>query len=409
MPGSMLAQRMARPVRLPRACAPPDSCASTRIFPGGGAEAPPLGVNYPGIVAITTMTAPSSAAAAATLSLPPARIGWIRSARFDAALIFAVLAVALAFGAVCSARPEFFYPLLLIDIWLLGYHHVVATYTRIAFDRESFAQHRFLVLGAPILILLGVVLGVWLGGAAAITTTYLYWQWFHYTRQSYGIEKMYRRKAGLPSGDRLTWLVIYGVPAWGILSRSAEAQPLFLGTPLWYLPVAPWLVNAVGAAALLCCVLWLAQRLLAWRRGELRVAHTWYVLSHVAIFTAGYRLIAHIDHGWLAINVWHNAQYLFIVWLFNTNRFKTGIHAEHRLLSRISQPDRVPLYLAVCVAFTAAMYWPLTQVADHPALVGLPMSIVIFQAINFHHYVVDGAIWKLRKAKVAGTLGLTKS
>ena len=35
-----------------------------------------------------------------------------------------------------------------------------------------------------------LVFGGWI-----LPTTYLYWQWFHYTRQSYGIERVYRAKA----------------------------------------------------------------------------------------------------------------------------------------------------------------------------------------------------------------------
>jgi hypothetical protein len=39
------------------------------------------------------------------------------------------------------------YPILLLaDLWLLGYHHVVATYTRLAFDTQSLRRNRFLAV-----------------------------------------------------------------------------------------------------------------------------------------------------------------------------------------------------------------------------------------------------------------------
>ena len=33
-------------------------------------------------------------------------------------------------------------------------------------------------------------------------------------------------------------------------------------------------------------------------------------------------------------------------------------------------------------------------------------SVVVYQTINFHHYVVDGLIWKVRKPKLQKTLAL---
>ena len=59
-----------------------------------------------------------------------------------------------------------------------------------------------------------------------MATVYLYAQWFHYTRQSYGISRMYLRKAGAFPQTRDVVLdgVIYALPLWGILYRSYQ-QP----------------------------------------------------------------------------------------------------------------------------------------------------------------------------------------
>jgi hypothetical protein len=34
----------------------------------------------------------------------------------------------------------------------------------------------------------------------------------------------------------------------------------------------------------------------------------------------------------------------------------------------------------------------------------LPVALVTYQAINFHHYIVDGVIWKVRKKSLQKTL-----
>ena len=59
-----------------------------------------------------------------------------------------------------------------------------------------------------------------------------------------------------------------------------------------------------------------------------------------------------LNHGWLVLNIWHNAQYILTVWLFNNNRFKEGM------------------------------------------------------AINFHYYVVDAVIWKVRRKPVQQNFGI---
>jgi hypothetical protein len=106
----------------------------------------------------------------------PQTAGWLRSAGFDHFFVMGVLALALLSGAVVVARPELFKLILAADVWLLGYHHVIATYTRLAFDRDSLREHRFFVFYLPFIVIgatfaLALSVGVWV-----IATVYLYWQ-----------------------------------------------------------------------------------------------------------------------------------------------------------------------------------------------------------------------------------------
>ena len=122
-------------------------------------------------------------------------------------------------------------------------------------------------------------------------------------------------------------------------------------------PAPEWLVllGAVGTGVLL--IIWLVRRLQAARLGRLSAVHTLYMLSHFAIFAVAYLFIADITFGWLVINIWHNAQYILFVWLFNTRRFKDGVDPEARFLSYISQPQRLWLYVLTCVGITGVVYW----------------------------------------------------
>jgi len=350
------------------------------------------------------------AIAAEIAARPRALAGWLDRPSFDAVLIVGTVALALAAGTTAWLVPALFVPILLADLWALGYHHVIATFTRLCFDRNGRREHRFLLLGLPVLVLAAVLLMVASLGLWTVPTLYLYWQWFHYMRQSWGVAQIYRRKAGV-ADDGPAWLhkaTFYAVPLWGILHRSATAPDRFLGMDFRALPVPVWLADAVGLVALALTGLWVIGRIAAWRDGRLAVAHTVYLVSHFAIFIAGYCLIPTLDYGWLAINIWHNAQYVLFVWLFNRNRFRSGISSDARLLSWSVQPGRAWAYFGLCLAISTVAYLGLNQgAAAIAAATALPATLIIFQTVNFHHYIVDSLIWKVRGRKLRETFAVS--
>ncbi len=337
--------------------------------------------------------------------------GWLRSRNYDLTLIRSVAFLALASGFIVVLNPELFGLVLIADLWLLGYHHVVSTMTRLTFDRSSLREHRFLIFYLPPIVfgltfLLAQVVGIW-----AVATTYLYWQWFHYTRQSWGVSQAYRRKAGdlVDDSPLLAKLSFYLLPAYGILYRSWQAPDEFLFQEVRVLAVPELLVDLVGIAALLSIGYWAARRIIAWRRGRLAQAHTYFMISHFVIFLVGYRLIDDITYGWLVINIWHNAQYILFVWLFNNNRYKNGIDSSAKFLSWISQTQNKWQYFAFCLIISTILYAGITLGVGDKLAAGLPFAVLFFQAINFHHYIVDSMIWKMRKKPLRQNLGLDKA
>ena len=335
-------------------------------------------------------------------------IGWLRAPGFDLSFIVGTTAIAVASGSLVLMDSRLFAPILLLDLWLLGYHHVISTYTRLCFDRTSARQNRFLILWLPFLVL-GGTLAVALGlGLWAIGSIYLYWQWFHYTRQSWGISQIYRRKSdGLVSeGEGLTKAMFYLLPLWGILHRSWQAPEKFLGIEVRVIPVSELLVDVVAFAAIGVLAVWVYYRARAFWRGDGPIAHTLYIASHITIFAIGYLIIEDVTYGWLVINIWHNAQYIFFVWFYNASRFRSGNDEKAVFLSTISQPGNWWLYLAVCLAFTTLLYGAIAGFGEFLIALGLPSMIIVYQTINFHHYIVDSLIWKSRKKPLQKTLGL---
>ena len=329
---------------------------------------------------------------------------WLLNRSFDLGFIVATAAIAILSGAVVVLEPRLLAPIVIFDLWLLGYHHVIATYTRLCFDRESFRANHFYMVWLPVIIAAGVALLALGTGLWALATLFFYWQWFHYVRQSWGVAQAYRRKSFGPAreNETLSQLVFYLVPLWGILHRSHQDPGTFLSLELKMLPVSQAAVDAVGVAALAGLCWWLWTRLRMWRAGVLPLSHTLYVVSHHAVFYVAYVLIDNVDAGWLVVNAWHNAQYIAFVWMYNNYRFRDGIDPKARLLSTISQTGNWWRYLLVCLALSTLIYIGIMSVV---AL--LPALVLLYSVIVFHHYIVDGLIWKVRRESVQRNLGIT--
>jgi hypothetical protein len=336
------------------------------------------------------------------------RAGWLRGRRFDSTYILGIASLAVVCGAVVVSSPALFPVAFVLNAWLLGQHHVVSTFTRLIFDKESLHEHRFLLTWLPVIMLAAVLIACVAVGTWILTTVYLYWQWWHYTRQSYGVSRIYQRKAGLEN-DLPNKLVIYALPVWGILNRSWQAPDKFLFMDVRVVPVPSWLVAAAGAVTVAVIGWWLLRVARDWFLGSLSIAHTLYVCSHLLMFGIGYLATENINHGWLVLTIWHNCQYILTVWMFNNNRFKDTRHVKHRFLSFISQRNRVFTYMGICLGISALLYWALRASLGWMTAVtatSLPLFIIAFQAINFHHYVVDAVIWKVRRKPIQQNLGI---
>ena len=159
------------------------------------------------------------------------------------------------------------------------------------------------------------------------------------------------------------------------------------------------LVDIVGVAAVAAMAWWALSHVTAWRNRQLPVAYTLYQVSHFAVFLVGYVWIRNIDVGWLVLNIWHNAQYIAFVWLYNNNRYSAGIDPGARFLSTLSQKRNVGLYLGLCLLISTLSY-----AAVDSLVTAVVTPVIVFQAVNFHHYIVDGLIWKRRRRAASQSL-----
>ena len=324
----------------------------------------------------------------------------IKSEAFDIALLILPLATGLAAAAGVLANPALFTTLLIADLWLLGYHHVVATYTRLAFTADALRRNRFLAFDV-LLLMTAATLGLaFTAGAWVVATAFLYLQWFHYMRQGYGLARMYFRAT--PEGqiagarDLTTDLVIYLVPIYAIAARSATIGGTFLDLPVKAFVMPNEAVTALGLAAAIAGAMWAVRSAVSFARGTLDTLYAGFVLSHVAIFLVAYIAISDANTGWLAINIWHNLQYVLVVWMMNQKKYGGSVDSAATFISRISQPGRMAAYFLSCIAISTVIYLLLGGVVSAMGG-GLAITVGIYMGINFHHYVVDALIWKRRR------------
>jgi len=333
-----------------------------------------------------------------THSSTQTNLGWLQNTRFDLLFILGTAGLALLVGATVGIFPNWFVPIVLLNIWFFGYHHITATFTRLTFDWESFHKYKYLIFVLPGIVLLSIVLIIQTIGVWAIATIYFHWQWFHYTRQSYGISKAYMGKGQLGQTERLiTFITLYLIPVWGILSRSFQNQTSFLDLELTFFPVPEPLVQGIGTIAILCIGAWAFTQFKAYQSGKFSLGFFLYMTTHLVIFMVGYIFIEDITQGWLVVNIWHNAQYILFVWLFNQKRFQSNTTTTHTFLSSLSQNSwtSTVAYFLICLTLTLAAFLSANALAHSSLFAAVPfVSLVIFQTINFHHYIVDAIIWR---------------
>ncbi len=330
---------------------------------------------------------------------------------FDHYFVWVIPAIGIAAAALVLAGWVSFSMMLTLDLALLGYHHVITTYSRFSFDAESAAQNRLLLLQVPILVVAAVLALATLVGTWTITTIYLHWQWFHYTRQSEGISKAFGFKTGSAQAGSATLnrALFYLTPITALLALSHRQPKQFLLMDLYTLPVPAELVYAAAAVNIALFLNWLYRQAGAVAAGKMKGLHLTYFISHHLIYVLAYVVITDVNVGWLAINTWHNLQYISFVWVCNVNQHKEGFNPKRPIISWLSQPRRALLYVVVCVVITRAVYNLIDMaLAATVAAALMPVAlIIVYQSINFHHYVVDSVIWKLKKKSVRAAVGIS--
>jgi hypothetical protein len=384
---------------------------------------------------------PAEAQPAAAPKLAPAVIPtlWMVSPAFDLTFFVATaLVVLLPWVAIEHYHVNPFFVVAAVGITSNG-PHLISTWTRVYLDgNERFRRplHYWVV---PALIATMVITLIVVEGRASSTlhTILLYWAWWHFMMQNWGILRIYQRRqtardAALavdvpsraarrrgeqqgwaPSDALMMWLerIVLTLGAiWPLTVRLFKGPWSLFGAHIKHPTLHAWQVNAIGGVLAVSAGVYLLALIIRSARGrKIAIIRPLVIAASCFGFYVPFVMIrASGTAGFAAAACWHGLQYLGIVWFYNRNRWKGGVDRKARVVSWVSQgPRRAPLYFLFLLGVAGIVYASLiglSKIAFNAAMWGS----IVWISLTFGHYWLDGVIWKLRKPELQQQLINTK-
>ena len=290
-----------------------------------------------------------------------------------------------------------------------NYPHYMATIYRAYHRAEDFEKYRIFTVHTTALIVLTLLLSHFWGQLLPwIFTVYLTWSPWHYSGQNYGLFMMFARRTGAQP-DKSTRQALYGafVASYLILflgfHTGKSADPLFvsLGIPA---VVSRWEQVILGMAFVVLSAYGLMKlaRQTGWRK--LIPALTLYSSQFLwFLLPAAISFLRRIDvpqnrYSTGVLAVMHSAQYLWITSYYA--RREAGDEAGEK-----GHRWRPLAYFGVLIVGGIALFVPGPWLASRAFHHDFSTSFLIFTSlVNIHHFILDGAIWKLRDGRIAALL-----
>ena len=280
-------------------------------------------------------------------------------------------------------------------------------------DSALFLRFRMRLIAAPLFLFGSTLLLAWFNYNFVFLLVGLWGAW-HWTMQVYGFARIYDARSG-PKGttppllERTVCILWFGMCVFVLndvlqvfvtnLYESGGAV-LTAESVLWFTRV--WM----GATAAVT-VLYVVHTLLVLRDGGrpnpvkfIFIALTFIYLKYTA---------SQIDRpavGYAMFEMWHDIQYLSLVWVFNLSRARKNPEAGG-FIRYLFRPRAVLAvsYVALCLAFgTLAHAWHLFEDATW-----IRLAAAVVPGTAMLHYYLDGFIWRIRETETRLALGVDSS
>jgi len=299
--------------------------------------------------------------------------------------------------------------LALFTLWFANWPHFSVTLHRLYHSRTSRVEYSFASWGLPFLMVFALFLAFEFPDvvAPALAKLYLLWSPYHYSAQTFGVSILYARRAGLrvtPFERTSIALFAHACAAVAVVRTETKVweNHFFaltiksLELPSWFLPIS-YLVMGLGS-------LFVIISLGRWWKRSL-CGFPW--LAIVPLMTQlSWSFVQPVPGFELFIPLFHSVQYLFVAGF---------MHLAEESPSRINERNpkwcvwEILRWVRQNLVGGAILFWGVPTLSS---LMGFRYDLakpIIWTAINLHHFIVDGIIWKMRKPSVNTPLSLTLS
>ncbi len=335
---------------------------------------------------------------------------WILDPVRDLLLFVAtpLLILPLAWAIRASASDQFF-ALIVAAFGQVG--HNLPGFIRAYGDRDLFRRFRFRFIVAPVLLGAACLFAAFYNIHALILAS-VAWAIWHALMQTYGFIRIYAAKAGETSAfdRRLDFSVCL---LWFSGAILLNENPLLLMLIRWYrcggfLIPASWIDSLQGIWWGLLAIatgLWIIRLGFGCLRGAppspVKLLVT---VSSIGFYWFAYSIAGNILVGAAMFEVFHDVQYLAIVWLFNRRRVEQSDNAGAFFKFVFGRSGAlIGIYVGLCFAFGSFRFLEY-GLADGPAR---NVILAFLATSGLLHYYYDGFIWKIRDTDTSQGLGLS--
>jgi Flp pilus assembly protein TadD len=277
-------------------------------------------------------------------------------------------------------------------------------------DRALFERFKWRFILAPLFLLATCVAFFW-WDLKGIMLVVFFWGVWHGLMQTYGFCRIYDAKTG--TFDALTRRLDFAMCLiWFATAVALSPYRLSDTLDMYYMSGGPFIppeVLRMGqglilSAAVAVSVLFVFHFIRTWIAGS-RASPVKLVLliTSIAFWWYCNNLVANILVGIALFEVFHDVQYLSLVWIYNRNRVEkdSSIGGFMRFVFRRSG-SLIGLYVGLVFA-----YGSLSFINGHLGIDTVKRILTgVVTASTLLHFYYDGFIWKVRERSTRQSLGL---
>jgi len=298
---------------------------------------------------------------------------------------------------------------LVMALGALGHH--LPGMMRAYGDRELFRRFRTRFIAAPLfLVTLCAAFGLRDATLAPILLITYFWGVWHGLMQTHGFARIYDAKVGSFAAstvrlDRWLCIVWFGAGVLFSTSRMHHVLQKFYasGGPAVPFEAVETARVVWGALTALVTIAWLVHLARAMRVGRApSPVKLVFLAASIGFWWISNAVVENLLVGLVLFEIFHDVQYLAIVWIYNRRRVETDVAIGR--FTRFLFRDRralIVLYVGLVFAYGALSFVPAIPGSTVSALFTATLA-----ASTLLHFYFDSFIWKVREKPTRAALGL---